>query len=354
VCAGLGRTLRVDPTLVRLVFALLALADGAGVIAYGGAWLVLPEEGEPRPRRLRHGAGLALLAVAAVVGLRGLGVGDSFVWPAALVAGGVYLFLQRPPHAGRTDVTWRVVTAAVLVSLGVLLFLHLADDGGSGGAVVPTGLGVALLLVVGPWAWRLARERDAERLERIRAQERADMAARVHDSVLQTLALVQRSAGDPKRVAGLARRQERELRSWLYGDRSAQDSETLHGSLEDMLLDVEELHGVRVDLVQTGDVALDHRLEALVLAAREAVTNAAVHAGVEEISVFVEAGADEIAVYVRDRGAGFDRAGVAPDRRGIAESIEARMRRQGGVATVRSAPGEGTEIELRLPREVAP
>jgi signal transduction histidine kinase len=106
--------------------------------------------------------------------------------------------------------------------------------------------------------------------------------------------------------------------------------------------------------VQTGDVALDHRLEALVLAAREAVTNAAVHAGVEEISVFVEAGADEIAVYVRDRGAGFDRAGVAPDRRGITESIEARMRRQGGTAAVRSAPGEGTEIELRLPREAAP
>jgi signal transduction histidine kinase len=355
VCAGLGRSLRVDPTVVRLVFALLALADGAGVLAYGGAWLVLPEDDGARPRRGRHLTGLVMVAAALVFGLRGLGIGDSIVWPAALVGGAVYVSLERTAGAGRAR-AWRVALAFVLGSVGILLFLHLADNGGSSGtAVAPTGLAVALLLVVGPWAWRLARERDAERLERIRAQERADMAARVHDSVLQTLALVQRTADDPKRVAALARRQERELRGVLYGDLAAAEGrETLRASLEDMLADVEELHDVRVELVQTGDAPLDRRLEALVLATREAVTNAAVHAGVDEIAVFVEAGAGEIAVYVRDRGIGFARQSVAADRRGIAESIEARMERHGGAAHVRAAPGKGTEVELRLPREAAP
>jgi signal transduction histidine kinase len=313
---------------------------------------MLPEDDGARPSRRRRVSGLVLVAAAAVLGLRGLGVGDSIVWPAALVGAGVYLSLQRPAGSGRAG-AWRIALAFVLGSLGVLLFLHLADNGGAGGtAVAPTGLAVALLLIVGPWAWRLAHERDAERLERIRAQERADMAARVHDSVLQTLALVQRSADDPKRVAALARRQERELRGMLYGDGEAADEgETLRASLEDMLADVEELHGVRIDLVQTGDAPLDRRLESLVLATREAATNAAVHAGVEEVAVFVEAGEDEIAVYVRDRGVGFERASVAADRRGIADSIEARMERHGGAAHVRTAPGDGTEVELRLPRE---
>jgi signal transduction histidine kinase len=205
---------------------------------------------------------------------------------------------------------------------------------------------------VGPWVWRLARERDAERLERIRAQERADLAARVHDSVLQTLALVQREKDDPRRVAALARRQERELRAWLYGDRG-REGDTLGRALEDALADVEELHGVRVELVQTGDCPLDDRLRALVLAAREAVANAAVHAGVSDVSVYAEAADGEVTVFVRDRGRGFDPAAVPDDRRGITDSIEARLARHGGTAVVRSTVSEGTEVELRMPTETA-
>lgn len=351
VCAGIAGSVRADPTLVRLLFAFLAFADGAGILAYAGAWLALPDENDPPPQRLRRLAGVALLAAAALLGLSGVGI-DGDLAVAAVVAGaGVYLALRRPATTRRLRAAAQAVLAALLVVAGGLFFLRGVLEDGSGGALVaPAALIVALVLVVGPWMWRLARDRESERMERIRAQERADMAARVHDSVLQTLALVQRSADDPKRVAALARRQERQLRGWLYGDRDL-GAASLGQALEDAAADVEELHGVRVELVRSGDAPLDERTEALVLAAREAMANAAVHAGVGEVSVYVEATGDELAVYVRDRGAGFERDAVPADRRGLAESIEGRLGRAGGTATVRSVPGEGTEVELRLPKE---
>jgi signal transduction histidine kinase len=196
--------------------------------------------------------------------------------------------------------------------------------------------------------WRLARERDEERAERIRSEERADLAARVHDSVLQTLALIQREADDPRRIATLARRQERELRGWLYPDSARVDGESLSAALEAAATEIEELHGVRVELVRIGDRPLDERLRVLVLAAREAMANAARHSGVDEVAVFAEAGEDGVSVFVRDRGGGFDPAAVPADRRGIADSIRGRMDRIGGSATVTAAPGEGAEVELKL------
>jgi signal transduction histidine kinase len=202
-----------------------------------------------------------------------------------------------------------------------------------------------LLFVVGPWVWRL----QEERADRIRLEERSAVAARVHDSVLQTLALVQRHAEDPARVGSLARRQERELRRWLYGS-GVPDAASLADALADAAADVEELHTVQVDIASSGDLPLDDRLEPVVLAAREAMSNAAKFSGVREVSVYLEVTDDEVSVFVRDRGAGFDRAAVPEDRRGLAESIEGRMRRAGGEAVVTTAPGEGTEIELRLPR----
>jgi signal transduction histidine kinase len=205
-----------------------------------------------------------------------------------------------------------------------------------------------LLLIAGPWLWRLAVERDAERAARIRSDERADVAARVHDSVLQTLALIQRHAGEPKRVASLARRQERELRGWLYADRPlGDDGASVVAALQAAAADVEDTYDVRVELASSGDAPVDG---AVVLAAREAMTNAAKFAGVEEIDVFVEVTDDELAVFVRDRGAGFDRPEVPGDRRGLVESIEGRLERSGGRATIVSTPGEGTEVELRVPR----
>lgn len=352
VCSGLARSARVDPTLVRLVFALLSFAGGAGILAYAGAWIGLPAQGASEPRRARRFAAVLLLGAGVVVALHSVGIADSVLWPAAIVGTGVVVALHRPGDATPSQRTVRAIAAAALVVGGSLLFLETAGGAPRGGSLLaPAALVVVLFLVVGPWVWRLVQERDAERTERIRAQERADMAARVHDSVLQTLALVQRSADDPRRVAALARRQERELRSWLYGGVETDGTELLGRSLEEALAGVEELHGIRVDLVQTGDVAMDDRLRGLVLATREAVANAAVHADVRDVAVFADVGDGEVTVYVRDRGTGFTREDVPADRRGIAESIEARLERHGGSAAIRSTPGAGTEVELRLPLE---
>lgn len=340
VCAGIARSLDVDPTVVRLVFALLALAGGAGIVAYVGAWLVLPATGEPRPRQRRRLLGIVLLALAAVLALRGLGLADSLVWPAAFVGGGIVLVRR----GGRST-----VLGLALVAVGVLVFVDQnAGDGGGGALLESSAVAVALLLVVVPWAWRLAVERDAERTARIRSQERAEMAARVHDSVLQTLALVQRESADPRRVAALARRQERELRAWLYPHPQASDG-GLAAAIDAAAAEVEELHGVPVELVRTGDAPRDDRVEALVLAAREAMANAARHSEADEISVFVDVDDEEIAIFVRDRGRGFDPDIAAVPGHGIAESIRGRMERAGGTVAISSSP-DGTEVELRLRR----
>ena len=171
----------------------------------------------------------------------------------------------------------------------------------------------------------------------------------MHDSVLQTLALIQRHAGDEHRVSSLARRQERELRRWLYGSGFGGGT-TLEDALAEAADEVEELHGVKIELASAGHVPLDDGVQQLVLAAREAMTNAAKFAGGGEIAVYAEADAESISVFIRDRGAGFDRATVPDDRHGLSESIEGRLARAGGRATIRSAPGEGTEIELTMPR----
>ncbi len=338
VCGGIADAADVDPTLIRLAFAFLTFARGAGIAAYVGAWLLLPVQGEPPVSTRRRMLGLLVLLVALLVGLRGLGLRDAFVWPAALAVAALLV-------ASRTKAT---PLAVVLGGAAVAVFVFELARGTRVQPLAPAAIAVALLLVFGPWAWRVTRERDAERAERIRADERADLAARVHDSVLQTLALIQREAGDSRRVAKLARRQERELRSWLYPEPHTHEGESLATALEAAAAEIEELEGVRVEIVRTGDAALDERTRELVLAAREAIRNAAAHSGASDVSVFVDAGDGDVAVYVRDRGAGFDPAAVPADRRGIAESIRARMERAGGTATVVSAAGEGTEVELRL------
>jgi signal transduction histidine kinase len=327
VCAGIAQPLAVDPTLVRLTFALLTFASGAGIVAYVGAWAMLPAPGAEEPPRRRRIVGTILLVWAAVLALRGVGLSDSLVWPLLIAGVGVVLLsgqrLGLEEHRGR-------VLGVVLVVIGVGLFAAGNARGTASTLLAPGAVAVALLVVLAPWAWRLARDRA-------RAEERADLAARVHDSVLQTLTLIQKDPSDARR---LARRQERELRAWLY---PAAASGTLAVAVDAAAAEIEDLHGVRVEVVHTGDAPLDERSQALVLAAREAMANAARHAGVEEISVFVEPNA----VYVRDRGRGFDPE-AATERRGIAESIRARMERVDGTARITSTPGEGTEVELVL------
>ena len=341
VAAGIAKSLTIDPTLVRLTFALLALADGAGVAAYAGAWLALPLEGAPPTSRRRRVVGVLLIALGGLLALRGFGVSDSLLWPLALGAAAFLLIRSRSgPY---------VVLGVVLGIVAVIAFVDRnVGQSGPDSVLDSSAVAIALLLVLGPWAWRLAIERDEERTARIRQQERAEMAARVHDSVLQTLARVQREAGDPRRVAALARRQERELRAWLYPDASASES-GLAAAIDAAAAEVEELHGVPVEVVRTGDAPLDDRVEALVLAAREAMANAAQHSGAGEVAVFVDVGDEETSVYVRDRGSGFDPGSVPAASHGIAESIRGRMERVGGTAALVSSP-EGTEVELRLRR----
>jgi signal transduction histidine kinase len=207
---------------------------------------------------------------------------------------------------------------------------------------------VVLGVIFGPWIVRLARSLTEERAERIRTQERAEISAHLHDSVLQTLALVQQRSDDPKAVEALARRQERELRAWL-GRRTAPGATTLGSALEAAAGEVERDHGVRVEVVTVGQVPLDERALALVAAAREAMVNAAKFAGGSVVDVFAEAGDERVEVFVRDRGPGYVVDEIAPDRRGVRESIIGRMERHGGQAIIHSTPGAGTEVELSLP-----
>jgi signal transduction histidine kinase len=239
--------------------------------------------------------------------------------------------------------------AALVVSAG-LVFLWLNDALAPARDVLLAVVVVVLVLglLLAPWWLRLVRNLAAERAERIRSQERSEVAAHLHDSVLQTLALVQRRADDPREVASLARRQERELRAWLNGTRPGGAS--LAAALEAAAAEVEAAHGVEVEVVAVGDAPLDDQARALVAAAREALVNAAKFAGGAPVALFAEVGDERAEVFVRDRGPGFDPAAVPEDRRGVRESIVGRMERHGGRATIHSSPGAGTEIELVLER----
>jgi signal transduction histidine kinase len=334
VCGGVASAIGVDATLVRLVFALLALAGGAGILLYLALWLYADGR--------RPWLGIAVLGLSAAALLFALGLSPGSVLGVAMIALGIGATVRR---GGSIRAGGSLPWIGVALALGgsVILLSHL---GTSRALIGPGAIAGALLLVVGPWLWQLS----SERTERIRLAERAAVAERVHDSVLQTLALVQRHADDAPRITALARRQERELRRWLYGTGYG-SAETLAGSLTDAIADIEDAHNVRVELVSTGDAPLDERLTQLVLATREAATNAAKHAGVDEVAIYLDVDPASISVFVRDRGTGFDRSAVAGDRRGISDSIEARLARTGGTATITSSPGEGTEVELTIPRE---
>jgi signal transduction histidine kinase len=377
VCAGLGRRLGIDPIVLRVVFIAATAAGGLGAITYLLAWALVPAEGESRAPSLRvpggrdswsvaTGIGMLVFAVLLLFREWGLWVGDALVWPVVLAASGGALIWRQSAHAAepapeREEVERRRAEGSALgrAALGValvvgaaLLFLYFNDQLRPARDVL---LPVIVVLVAGtlilaPWWIRLVRGLADERAERVRSQERAELAAHLHDSVLQTLALMQRRADDPREIAALARRQERELRAWLNGGRPFGERATLAAALELAAAEVEEAHGVAIDVVAVGDRPLDDGAEALVAAAREAIVNAAKFGDGAPVSVFAEAGDDGVEVYVRDRGPGFDPDAVPADRRGVRESIVGRMRRHGGSALIHSVAGEGTEVELRLGR----
>jgi phage shock protein PspC (stress-responsive transcriptional regulator) len=393
VCAGLGRRWGIDPLLLRLGFVVVTIAGGLGLPLYLILWAVLPQEsGEPslttrlrgRPGSWQVAAGTGCLLLAVMLTGRELGIwwSDQIVWPLVLaVSGGALLWRQSTappttPVAARTprarpsqgepasagqSLAGRLGGArhayaghfGVLLVIGAAL-LFLQFNGALIGArdvvlafVVVTA---AAALILAPFWLRLVRGLDAERAERIRSQERAEVAAHLHDSVLQTLALVQKQAGDPKAVSALARRQERDLRTWLSGAPEARPDERLADALRAIAQDVEDQFGAPVEVITVGDRALeDDAGRALVAATREALVNAARHAGdAGPVSLYAETADGRTEVFVRDRGSGFDLAAVPADRRGVRESIIGRMTRHGGRAAVHCAPGGGTEVELIL------
>jgi signal transduction histidine kinase len=378
VAAGIARRVGIDPLIVRVGFIAASFAGGFGLALYLLGWAVMPgEDGGRAPVERIAGkretwlvvAGMVLLALAALLLLREWGFlfSDAIVWPVILAAAGAALIWRQStaterdepapaPPATRTlrlprDALGNALVGAALVVGGGLVFLWLND------ALQPARdvllavvvVLVALTLILAPWWLRLVRGLTAERAERIRSQERAEVAAHLHDSVLQTLALMQKRVDDPREVATLARRQERELRAWLERRRSPGDA-TVATALEAAAAEVEEAHGVPLEVVAVGDAPLDQRAEALVAAAREALVNAAKFGGDGPVVLYAEVAPERIEVFVRDRGPGFDPAAVPPDRRGVRESIIGRMRRHGGRAEVHSTPGEGTEVELVLER----
>jgi signal transduction histidine kinase len=334
ICGGVADALGVDPRLVRLVFAVLALAGGAGILLYFALWVWT---GGRNPI-----VAVLILALATMGLLQALGVPIGVVVGAGLVVAGLVLLARRGATLRPGGGSLFIPGIALAMGGAVVMLDHF---GSSSRIIGPGALAGALALVAGPWVWRLTSERS----ERIRLAERAAIAARVHDSVLQTLALVQRDADDAPRVRALARRQERELRRWLYGSGYG-DAESFADALAAAVADVEEGHLTRIELATSGDAPLDNALGELVLAAREAMTNAAKHAKSPDISVYAEVEPTSVSVFVRDRGVGFDPGNVAADRRGIADSIESRRRRPGGSATITSSPGSGTEVELSMPR----
>ncbi|MGH2640832.1 MAG: PspC domain-containing protein [Actinomycetota bacterium] len=362
---GLGERLRVDPIVVRLGFVLLTLAGGLGLLLYGLGFVVSSEPGPDdeapeAPRRIRTVATASTIAGFLLV-LRDIGVwfGDPIVVPATIAVMGSSVISGRSDAHGRPRMGWmgsatgivRTIVGFGMVGVGTIWLVAAAGPYAIsfGSIVVAVAAVAALALGVGPFVVRALRQTARERRERIRSEERAAVAAHLHDSVLQTLALIQRSDSSPE-VARLARRQERELRSWLYGRRIGVSHGRLGEALETMAARIEEHHAVTVDVVAVGDCAMDDRLVAMVEACGEAALNAARHSGDSAVSVFVEVGSDRVEAYVRDRGRGFSPQEVAADRHGIEHSIRARIDRAGGKTAISSRPGDGTEVHLWIPR----
>ncbi|NJC23186.1 signal transduction histidine kinase/phage shock protein PspC (stress-responsive transcriptional regulator) [Arthrobacter pigmenti] len=394
VCAGLAAHLGVSLRAARIGMVALALVGGAGLVLYGWLWLLVPTTEERRrgvaqPAGLRLGApalagpvpeatgvirspgrreviiGVGLLVVAAAFVAQQLGVNIQWGWllPVGAVALGAVLAWSQidearraklMDHAGatRADGLARLAAGLVLVMVGVLILVSGSLSWQfswpvllAAGAVLG-GVG----LVLAPWAVKFWKDLEAERAGRIRETERAEIAAHLHDSVLQTLALIQNRAGSEQDVVRLARAQERELRRWLYAD-AARRTGNLADSIKAAAAEVEEAYGHPVDVVSVGDMPMSMRQEALVQAAREAMVNAAKHAG-GAISVYFEASGGVSQVFVRDRGNGFDLDAVPSDRLGIRESVINRMQRHGGTAGIRSSEA-GTEVQLTMPEAEA-
>jgi signal transduction histidine kinase len=356
VCGGIARATGIDVGIVRIAMSLFILVNGLSILIYAVAWIAIPLDNEDgnilgRAANDRRGIKLviavvpALIAVQIVITILHLGyLGFASVPSFLAVAVGILI--------------WRNMSGAEKAMVGGGVFI-LVDGHTTAAALRPVG-GAALLLaaviiVLGPWWATLLRDLVRERQARAMAEDRAQMAAHVHDSVLQTLALIQRSADDPQNVVRLARAQERELRAWLFEGRSPgviseEDASMLGEGIGVLQRHVEADHGITVQVVLVGDCDLTESSRALLGAAQEATVNAAKWSGATQVSLYAEVEPAHVSLFVRDRGKGFDPGSVPSDRQGIAQSMEARMARYGGTVVIRSSPGNGAEVELTMPR----
>lgn len=371
LAGGIAARLGIPTVFVRAGFVVLALAGGFGVICYLAGWLLTPDEqqygsmitaDEPATTPQRVGLALGFFALLIFLETVGLWFG-AVVWPAALFIFGSALVWNRSSMESRERVTRfakpaaggvrrsrvQVFVGVALMAVGLVVVLASLD---SFQALGPVAIAVLLtaagfMLLFGPWVIGLFEDLTDERRARIRSEERADMAAHLHDSVLQTLAMIQRSS-DPQRMTTLARAQERDLRTWLFDPTGTTRSGTIGEAISTAAARVEDDFDLPIEVIVVGDRALGDAEVPLVAAVAEAVANAAEHSGARTVSVYVECSDDAVEAWVTDQGSGFNPDGVSDDRKGISESIVARMIRSGGEAIVLSQPGEGTEIHLRL------
>ncbi len=377
LAGGIADALGIDAAYVRAAFVALLTAGGLGALLYAIGWMLTAHhvvDGPSEPivassaseRNRTVGAGIAFAGVLLALSETSLWLGSSS-GAVTLTAFGLATLWARSDRAQRTrwtnallggedsersrrELGLRAVAGGLLIAVGLTLFFTTSDALRPAGSVVLAALisGVGLLLVFGPWVFRLSADLRNERLERVRSEEREELAAHLHDSVLQTLALIQRSK-DPAEQAILARIQERELRSWLFGSGTTNGG-TLARAIEQAAATVERDHQVAVELVTVGDCELDYKIDALVGATREAMVNAAKHSGARSVSVYLEVSESEVDVFVTDQGIGFDPESVAEDRYGISDSMVGRMSRHGGHVEIESQPGEGTEVHITITR----
>lgn len=352
VAAGLARHLQVPVLSVRIALTALSLLGGVGAMAYAGLWIFTPAlDDAPSSRRSPLSLGLVALALAgSAVGVLGVsGASPSAAVPLAVVAIGAVLAWLAYDRGLNTPVGLVAVAAGAALVLGGVVVAAVTWESGSGSAIVATALtlvGFGALVV--PLVLKLWRSLSQEQAAKAVSEERAEIAARLHDSVLQTLALIQKRAEEPREVTRLARAQERELRAWLFDAPSAAPT-TCFGALEAACGEVEDLFDLRVSPVTVGeDAELTESAKLLIQAAREAMVNAGKHAGVNAVDVYAELLAGELSIFVRDRGVGFDVEEIPADRHGIRDSIRARVESVGGRVRISSTPGEGTEVELAV------
>ena len=367
VAGGIAEALGVRSIYVRAGFVSATLAGGLGLALYVLAALIVPEQRPDEDREIRSATrtqilGLGTMFFSGMLFLQVAGVWfGTIVWPATLVVFGLAIAIDTSgvnyekslegitgTNGGRRS-WWLVVVGLLMMVAGLVVVLSSLEDLRTMGVLALALLAAigGFVIVAGPWLWSLIEDLRTERRARIRSEEKAEMAAHLHDSVLQTLALIQRT-DDPKKMVTLARSQERELRSWLF-DESAADTQTLRGALADAANRVEEAHDVPVAVVVVGDTELpSDRRTALVGATTEAMMNAAKHSGATRISVFAEASDGTVDVFVTDQGSGFDPDAVDEDRKGVSESILGRMQRHGGSAIIDSEVGVGTEVHLTM------